>query len=111
MKNDIETVEEIEKIINEEDGVLLYFSTSMCNVCEVLRPKVEEEFKKNFPKIEQIFINAANATKIAAHYQVFSAPTILIYLQAKEFARESRNVSISQLIEKIRRPYEIMYSD
>ena len=111
MRTDIQSIEEIENFINEKDAILLYFSTSTCNVCEVLKPKIEEEFKKNFPKIEQVFINATDAPQVAAHFQVFSTPTILIFLQSKEFARESRNVGISQLIEKVRRPYDIMNSD
>ncbi len=108
MRDDITTLDEIRQIINEKDGVLLYFSASGCGVCKALKPKVEKEFGEKFSKIEQLFINATNHPKIAASFSVFSMPTILVFLDSKEFARESRNVSLELLLKKIKRPYEIM---
>jgi thiol-disulfide isomerase/thioredoxin len=104
------TLDEIEAIIQNELGVLLYFSTPTCNVCKALKPKVIEAFDENFPLIKQYFIDASKSPEIAASFQVFSVPTLLIFLDAKEFARESRNLSIPLLVDKIRRPYEIMSS-
>jgi len=39
-------LEEIQTIIKEEVGVLLYFSGEQCNVCHALRPKFKELFDK-----------------------------------------------------------------
>jgi len=36
------TLEDIEQIIKSEVGVLLYFSTPTCNVCQALKPKIIE---------------------------------------------------------------------
>jgi thioredoxin-like negative regulator of GroEL len=47
---------------------------------------------------------------IAAAFGVFSIPTAIVFLDGREFARVSRNVSIPALVEQIRRPYEIMLS-
>ncbi len=102
------TLEEIEAIIKEELGVLLYFSTPTCNVCKALKPKISQAFSEHFPIIRQIYIDSAQTPEIPASLQIFSVPTILIYLDGKEFAREGRNLSIEKLVEKIKRPYEIM---
>ena len=104
------TLEALQKTIQEKPGVLLYFSGENCNVCHALRPKIEAAFAEHFPKIEQVFIDAAKTPEIPAALQIFSVPTILVYLDGREFARESRNVSVPMLIEKIRRPYEILTS-
>ncbi len=110
MREDISTKEALDELIRSEVGVLVYFSTPTCNVCHALKPKIREEFAKNFPQIEQVFIDSSLTPEIPASLQIFSVPTILVYLDGKEFARESRNVSVPLLIDKIRRPYEIMTS-
>jgi thioredoxin-like negative regulator of GroEL len=108
MREDIDTIDALKTLIAQKVGVMVYFSTPTCNVCHALRPKISEAFSEHFPEIEQVFIDAAKTPDIPASLQIFSVPTILVYLDGKEFARESRNVSVPLLVEKIRRPYEIM---
>lgn len=104
------SLEEIEDIIKDELGVLLYFSTPTCNVCHALKPKIIEAFEEHFPQIKQYFIDSSLSPDIPASLGIFSVPTIVVFLDGKEFARESRNVSVGALIEKIARPYEMMTS-
>lgn len=104
------TLDEIESIIKQELGVLLYFSTPTCNVCHALKPKIIEAFESYFPQIQQHFIDSALSPEIPASLGIFSVPTIVVFLDGKEFARESRNVSVGALIQKISRPYEMMTS-
>lgn len=89
---------------------MVYFSAPACGVCHVLRPKLEERFAENFPDIKLVHIDSSEHPDISAYFSVFTAPTVLVFLQGKEFARESRNLSVDHFIEKIRRPYEIMKS-
>jgi len=103
-------LEEIQNIIKSEVGVLLYFSGENCNVCHALRPKFKELFDKEFPKIKQIYLDAHENPQISANFQVFSVPTMLVFLDGREFIREGRAVSIHQLQQKLRRPYDIMLS-
>ncbi len=102
------TLEQIEEIIKSELGVLLYFSTPTCNVCHALKPKIIEAFDTHFPQIKHCFIDASASPQIPASMQIFSVPTIVVFLDGKEFARESRNVSVGELVKKIKRPYEMM---
>ncbi len=104
------SIEEIKELIDTKDGVMLYFWGDNCSVCDVLKPKISTAFKENFPKIEQLFIDAKTNTDIAAAFSVFSIPTTIVYLAGKEFAREGRAMSVISLVEQIRRPYEIMNS-
>ena len=102
------TLEELQETIRSEVGVLLYFSGENCNVCRALRPKFKELFDRKFPKIEQIYLDAYKNAQIAASYQVFSLPTVLLFLNGKEFIREGRNVSMVQMEEKLTRLYAMM---
>jgi len=105
------TLEELQTKIAATDGLLLYFWGDNCNVCEALRPKVKEAFDQYFPKIEQIYLNAKEDIAISAAFGVFSIPTMIVFLDGKEFVKVSRNVSIEQLIAQVDRPYSMMFED
>jgi len=102
------TLEELQQILREEVGVLLYFSGENCNVCHALRPKFKEAFDTHFPLLKQIYLDAHENIEISSHYQVFSIPTMIVFLDGREFAREGRNVSMHQLISRLERPYSMM---
>ncbi|RUM75047.1 MAG: thioredoxin [Sulfurovum sp.] len=102
------TLEALRQTIREEPGVLLYFLGEHCNVCHALRPKFKELFDTQFPLIKQIYLDAHENPEISAHFQVFSVPTMIVFLDGREFAREGRAVSLHKLSEQISRPYAIM---
>lgn len=103
-------LEEIKSFIQSQDGVLLYFWGENCAVCDALKPKIQKSFEQNFPKIQQLSINAQTNQEIAAAFNVFSIPTTIVFLAGREFAREGRAVSVAALVEKVKRPYAIMTS-
>ncbi|HEY9190081.1 MAG TPA: thioredoxin family protein [Sulfurovum sp.] len=102
------TLEALQNTIKNEVGVLLYFSGEHCNVCHALRPKFKEVFDANFPLLKQIYLDAHENLEISVHFRVFSVPTMIVFLDGKEFAREGRSVSMHQLTEKLKRPYTMM---
>ena len=104
------TLEQLQTTIREEVGVLLYFSGENCNVCHALRPKFKEVFDTNFPQLKQIYLDAHENAEISAYFQVFSVPTMIVFMDGREFAREGRSVSLHQLTEKLKRPYMMMTS-
>ena len=103
-------LEVLQNSIRTEVGVLVYFSGENCNVCHALRPKFKELFDKEFPLIKQIYLDAEENVEISVHNQVLSVPTMLVFLDGKEFIREGRSVSLYQLKEKLLRPYGMMTS-
>ena len=102
------TLEELQTTIRTEVGVLLYFSGEDCNVCHALRPKFKKVFDKEFPQLKQIYLDAHENAEISAQYQVFSVPTMIVFMDGREFAREGRAVSLHQLTDKLKRPYGMM---
>ena len=104
------SLEELRNTIKTEVGVLLYFSGENCNVCHALRPKFKEVFDKEFPQLKQIYLDAHEHAIISANYQVFSVPTMIVFMDGREFAREGRAVSLHQLTAQLKRPYTMMIS-
>ncbi|SFV54492.1 thioredoxin-like [hydrothermal vent metagenome] len=102
------TLNALENSIKEEVGVLLYFSGEHCSVCHALRPKFKLLFDTKFPKMKQIYLDAQEYSALSSHFQVLSLPTIILFLDGREFRREGRLVSLYQLEETLTRPYKML---
>jgi thioredoxin-like negative regulator of GroEL len=109
MFTEIQSFEEFLKLKEVEPALLAYFSTESCNVCKVLKPKVAELVQSEFPKIKLIYIKSDILPEVAAQNQVFSAPTILVFFEGREYIRKSRNIGIGELEREIERPYSMMF--
>ena len=103
-------IEDINCRLNSELAVALYFSAPTCNVCHALKPKLLNAFESNFSELKVISIDISETPEIASHFGVFAIPTLLVYLDGKEFLRKSRHMSVDQVVEEIKRPYDIMTS-
>ena len=104
------TIEKIQKTIKDNLAVMLYFSAPTCNVCHALKPKLFEAIEKNFKEFKIVSIDTSVDQDIAAHYSVFAIPTVLVFLDGKEFLRKSRHMSVDEVVREIQRPYDIMTS-
>ena len=103
-------LESIENIIKEKPAVALYFSAPSCNVCHALKPKLFAALQENFKELEILSIDVSEDQAIAAHFSVFAIPTLLVFLDGREFLRKSRHMSVDEVVAEIARPYEIMFS-
>ena len=106
----MQTIENINNTIKENIAVMVYFSAPTCNVCHALKPKLLEEIDKNFSEFKVESVDISVDEDIAPHFGVYAIPTVLIFLDGKEFVRKSRHMSVGEVIGEIKRPYEIMTS-
>ena len=105
----VESLEELNSIKESSDAFLLYVSTTNCNVCKILKPKISDLFKERFPKVELYYVNSDNTPEVSGQLSIFAVPTVLLYLNGQEFARESRSISIELLASKVQRPYNLFF--
>lgn len=106
----MQNIESINNLIKENPAVMLYFSAPTCNVCHALKPKLLAAIDENFNQFEIISIDISADADIAPHFSVFAIPTVLVFLDGREFLRKSRHMSVGEVIDSIKRPYEIMFS-
>lgn len=111
MITEIQCFEEFLKMKEEEPALLSYFSTEACNVCKVLKPKVAELLRTEFPKMKMVYIKSDVLPEVAAQNQVFAAPTVLVFFEGRETIRKSRNIGIGELQREIDRPYSMIFSE
>ena len=106
---EINSKEEILDILKNSKAVILYFASTNCGVCQVLKPKIEDEISKKFSQIKQYYINSNQNLDIASFFNIFSSPTILVFFEGKEFKRYGRNISLDIFNSEIKRLYEMVF--
>jgi thioredoxin 1 len=104
------TEEEPDSLIDTGQAILLYFSTSECNVCKALKPKLEELLSRDFPLIRAFFADAEKFPLTAAGYKIFTVPTLIVFFEGKETIRKSRFINLDELRQDLERPYRILFS-
>ena len=104
----VHNLQQIQNSIDTGEHVLVYFSGENCSVCKVLKPKIEEEIKKAFPKFELFEVKTDIYLELTAQFMIFSIPTTIVYFDKKEFKRYGRNMSVALFIEELKRPYILM---
>lgn len=110
MDKTLNNLDELNSKLKNDLALVIYFSSPSCNVCHVLRPKLMEALEKNFPAIGRYHSDIALSPEIAAQFHVFSAPTIIVFFEGREFIRKGRAMSVDGLLQEIQRPYELMLS-
>jgi len=105
----LNSIEELQQFISDNTGAAIYFSHDECNVCKVLKPKLVEFLDENFPEIKPAYVDVHRFKEISAQNSIFAVPTVIFYLEGKEFTRKSRNLSFSELFEEISRPYDMIF--
>jgi thioredoxin-like negative regulator of GroEL len=107
----IQSLHVFEEILKKEDAVLVYFSTDICSVCKVLKPKVSEMIGNMFPEMKMVYIQSDQLPEVAAQNRVFAAPTIIVFFAGRETIRKSRAFGVDELRKKIERPYSMMFEE
>lgn len=97
-------IEEIDAFIHTHEFAFVYISQPNCSVCHSVLPKLKE-LLKNYPDIVLGEVDGAEVPQVTAAYQVFSAPTLLLFINGKEYIREGRFVQFQKLTFDLDRLY------
>jgi len=95
--------------IEKHPALLVYFTSPQCVACKSLRPKVEQMAELHFPEMKYLLVDASQNPSMTSDAGVYSAPTLVVYFEGKEYIRESKYISVEQLKEKIERYYNLMF--
>ena len=68
-------------------GTLVDFYADWCGPCRMLSPVLEDVAKELKGKAKIAKLDIDNSQKIAAHYQVMSVPTMILFKDGKEVNR------------------------
>ncbi len=93
----------------QKPALAVYFSAPSCNVCHALKPKLFSAIKSHFDKLEIAEVDVSTELELAAKFNVFTIPTLLVFFDGKEYVRAARHMSVDGVIGDIKRPYDMMF--
>lgn len=102
---------ELRKLREEYPALLVYFSSPGCRVCQVIGPRIEALARSGFGHLHIAYVDCVRHPAIAAQYQVFTVPVVLVFIQDREYVRKVRNFGIGELASAIERPYSLLYPE
>ena len=105
--NRISSEDEVLRLINDNEMVVVYFTGRDCGACEAIKFKIES-ILRTLPNIKAVEIDGEKNVELAAKYGVFSLPIFLLYIEGKETLRIGRNVDLLELERNIKRYYEMI---
>lgn len=111
MPRPIASAAELTALLHHAPAVLLHFTTPQCAVCQTLKPRIAALLAEQFPRMVFAEVECTAAPALAAQYQVFTVPTLLLFLEGRESLRWVRNLHLSELREQLARPYALLYGD
>lgn len=109
MINTIDRAEELKKVVNTAENLLVYFYNDDCAPCVSLRPKVEQLIGERFPLMDLVYVDAKKFPELISQFQVYSFPVLIFFFEGKEYLRYSKYVSITELDSSIGRIYDLYH--
>lgn len=103
----LKSLVDIESFTSSNEICLVYYSTETCNVCHSIFPKIVDMLNE-FPKIELARVDMNEVKEAAGKYSVFTIPTIIVFINNKEYIRKSRFVGVDELRNEIKRYYNLI---
>lgn len=100
----------LENILRKSPLLVAYFSQKDCQVCKVLKPKVEN-LVDSFKGIGFLYIDIKSHPAISGQYLVFSIPTIIVFVSGKELTRYSRNFSMDDLNYTLEHLHDVVFGE
>lgn len=82
----------------------IYVTQPSCSVCHGLQPQVEQ-ILSDYPEINSYHVNIENIPAFTGMFEVYTAPTLLLFVDGKEHMRYARIVQTSLFKEKLDQIY------
>ena len=109
MPTELNDPEAFERFLQDHPAAAVYFTRAGCNVCHVLRPRLEELFAHSFPRMGFAMVDAEAAPAVAGQQRVFTVPTLLVFFDGDEALRKARGISPMELARELERPYALYF--
>jgi len=95
----INTKEEYDMYLSNEEFVAVYYSSENCGVCQTMKPIVVDIFDSNKLPIREISINELR--EVAAQQLILKSPTVVVYDRGREILRSSGFIDTNRLNDQV----------
>jgi thioredoxin 1 len=105
----MQTITELDILeeMKAEGALFILFGGEHCNVCHILRPQLISLLDEHFPDMRAVYVDCEASPEMCAQHRVFSLPVVKAYINGMLIAEDARAFSLSDLMQRIERPYAI----
>ena len=95
MLNVFKEEEEYNQFLSENEFAGVYYSSHKCGVCNTMKPRVADVYKKHNIELREIIVN--EHIELASQQLIMTSPTVVFYENGKELFRESGFVDLQKI--------------
>ncbi|KGX88189.1 thioredoxin family protein [Pontibacillus litoralis] len=106
--NQAQTIEEVRSFVQDNQVTLVYISRENCSVCHSLLPQVEQLLQQ-YPNIASLHVDAEKIPSIAAEYEIFTVPVLIVSVDGKEMFRKARFVPMEELNQQLHKLIDALH--
>ncbi len=99
--------ENIDSLIEQSKILIIQFGTSTCAPCVAIKEKIDR-WSREYNDVVTRYIDIEMFPEIAANQGIFSAPTIVVFIEGKLTVREAGYFSLEEIFQKVERYMRLM---
>jgi len=99
--------ESIDTLSKESEVLILQFGTSTCAPCVSIKEKIDM-WSADYSNVNSRYISIEEYPDIAAEQGIFSAPTILVFVEGKLTIREAGYFSLEDIFMRVERYIKLL---
>lgn len=97
--------ESLEALISTSPILVLQFGSDACAPCHAIRSKLENWLEEK--SITARYVDMEKNLALCSQMGIFSAPTVIVYIDGKVAARESGYFSLDEMLRRVERYMEV----
>lgn len=105
----ITSLEQVKSSIKKHPILLLLIKTDHCGVCDSVMAKLED-LLPIYTQVQGMYIRMEEAPDLSGEYLVFTAPTLLLFVEGKEVFRQSRFILMGEVEKQLQGWSEALHS-
>lgn len=94
--------ENINFVLGQSRVVILQFGTAACAPCTAIKDRLDR-WSKDHNMVETRYISLEDFPELAATFGIFSAPTVLVFVEGQLTIRESGYFSLDGILKRTER--------
>lgn len=102
------TIPQMDVLKNENNMVLIYFSSQSCGVCKSILPRLLMLLSK-YPQVKAVRAELSDAPELTAACGIFTVPALILFVMGKESLREAGFISLAQLEQALLKYSNLLY--